>query len=133
MENEVTQAIKYRRSVRLFSESIELDSTKVKECIQNAVLAPNSSNLQLWEFYHVTDKGILKQLSKACLSQNAARTAKEMVVVVCRKDLWKSRRDANIKFLEDSLGNKPKKEYSKREKGSYYYYKIVMPFAYFDF
>ena len=52
MEKTVSEAIKYRRSVRKFDPSKELNSDIVKKCIENGVLAPTSSNLQLWEFYH---------------------------------------------------------------------------------
>ena len=55
MEKTVSQAIEYRRSVRIFKD-INLDNEKVKNCLINASLAPNSSNLQLWEFIHVVDK-----------------------------------------------------------------------------
>ena len=56
MEKTVSEAIKYRRSVRKFDPSKELNSDIVKKCIENGVLAPTSSNLQLWEFYHITNK-----------------------------------------------------------------------------
>ncbi|HJN54122.1 MAG TPA: nitroreductase family protein, partial [Flavobacteriaceae bacterium] len=58
MKRTVTEAIEYRRSVRIFKKD-DLDSNKVKKCIINASLAPNSSNLQTWEFYHVTNKTTL--------------------------------------------------------------------------
>ena len=99
-----------------------IDSEKVKQGIKNAVLAPTSSNLQLWEFYHVTDENVLKQLMAACLDQNAAKTAKQLVVVVARKDLWKQRAKANANFLKSLYGNKPATEYSKREKFALNYY-----------
>jgi nitroreductase len=54
MEKSVSLAIKDRRSVRIFKDE-KIDSEKVKNCIYNASLAPNSSNLQLWEFIHVND------------------------------------------------------------------------------
>ena len=47
----VSEAIEYRRSVRKYLD-VQLDEEKVKNCIKNATLAPNSSNMQLWEFYH---------------------------------------------------------------------------------
>ena len=53
MEKTVSEAIKYRRSVRRFDKDLEIDDNIVKKCIENAVLAPTSSNLQLWEFYHI--------------------------------------------------------------------------------
>ena len=60
------EIINYRRSVRHYKD-LPLNSEKVKHCIELATLAPNSSNMQLWEFYHITDITILKKLSVACL------------------------------------------------------------------
>ena len=42
---------------------------KVKKCIELAQLAPTSSNLQLWEAYHITDPKVLKEIGHACLDQ----------------------------------------------------------------
>lgn len=133
MEKTVTEAILYRRSVRVFKSDTAIDTERVKKCIENAVLAPTSSNLQLWEFYHITDVETLKKLTAACLGQNAAKTAKQLVVVVVRKDLFKKRARANIEFLKQQYGNKPKETYSKREKFALAYYQRLIPFIYTDF
>ena len=61
MEKTVSEAIKYRRSVRRFDKDLEIDDNIVKKCIENAVLAPTSSNLQLWEFYHITNNNLIKK------------------------------------------------------------------------
>ena len=132
MEKTVSQAIAYRRSVRVFKEE-PIDSEKVKACLQNAALAPTSSNLQLWEFYHLTDKAILNEMVSACFSQNAAKYAQQMVVVVVRKDLWKERVKANLSFLKENFGDKPAKEYNKRETLILNYYKKLIPSVYSDF
>ena len=126
-------AINYRRSVRVYDEKKEIDSEIVKKCIQQATLAPNSSNMQLWEFHHITSRDILADLAVACLSQSAATTAKEMVVIVVRKDLWKQRVQAHISYLTKLFGIKPKNEYTGREKFALNYYKNIMPFVYSDF
>ena len=133
MEKTVTEAIGHRRSVRVFKEEGELDSKKVEQCVKNAVLAPTSSNLQLWEFYHITDKTTMNKMTKACLGQNAAKTAKQLMVVVVRKDLWNKRAQANIDFLKKSYGPKPASEYTKREKFALSYYQKLIPTVYFDF
>lgn len=132
MEKTVSEAINYRRSVRVFKEE-ELDTEKVKQCIFNATLAATSSNLQLWEFYHITNKELLAKMTVACLGQNAAKYANQMVVIVARKDLWKKRAKANILFLKSSLDNKPKSAYTKREKFSLTYYSKLIPTVYTDF
>ena len=93
-EKTVREAIAYRRSVRAYTDEA-LDDDIVKDCIQQATLAPTSSNLQLWEFYHVTNKEKCKEIAKACFNQGAAKTADQLVVVVVRRDLWRSRAKAN--------------------------------------
>ncbi|MFD2586687.1 nitroreductase family protein [Croceitalea marina] len=133
MEKTVSEAINYRRSIRIFKEDIELDTEKVRTCIHNATLAPTSSNLQLWEFYHIVDNIILKKMVPACLGQNAAKYSKQMVVVVTRKDLWRKRAKANATFIKSSLNNKPKIEYTKREKFALAYYTKLIPAVYTDF
>lgn len=133
MEKTVTAAILHRRSVRVFKQDTELDSGIVKECIKNATLAATSSNLQLWEFYHITAKETLEQMTAACLGQNAAKYAQQMVVVVARKDLWRQRAKANINFLKENLGAKKPSEYSKREKFALAYYTKLIPTIYSDF
>ena len=133
MEKTVTEAIEHRRSVRIYKEDMELDDEKVRQCLKNASLAPTSSNLQLWEFYHITDRNKLKAVSKACFDQPAAKTAKQMVVVVTRKDLWRKRSKANLEYLKKGFGNKPKDDYSTREKFVLNYYGKLIPTLYSEF
>ena len=130
----VSEAIEYRRSVRKYLDN-ELDEEKVKNCIRNATLAPNSSNMQLWEFYHVTDNETLKKLSKACFNQNAAKTAINMVVFVARRDKWRERAKYNLDFLEDMFDKQEKEgvNVERRRKVSRRYYKKLMPTIYTDF
>ena len=133
-EKTVSEAIHYRRSVRVFDAEKPLDITLVKKCIEQATLAPNSSNMQLWEFYHITSKDIIAQIAPLCFNQNAAKTAQQLVVFVTRKDLWKKRAKANLSFMDAVFGkNNPKSEQSKREKVARNYYGKIIPFAYADF
>ena len=130
----VSEAIEYRRSVRKYLDT-QLDEEKVKNCIKNATLAPNSSNMQLWEFYHVTENETLKKLSKACFDQNAAKTAINMVVFVARRDKWRERAKYNLDFLEDMFDKQEKEgmDVERRRKVSRRYYKKLMPTIYTDF
>ncbi|RDI56164.1 nitroreductase family protein [Flavobacterium glaciei] len=131
-EKSVSEAIKYRRSVRVFKNEA-IDTEKVKECIHLATLAPTSSNMQLWEFYHVVSPEIIQEIAKASFDQNAAKTAQQLVVIVARKDLWRKRVQSNIDYLKTQYGNKPATEYSKREKFALNYYQKIIPTLYFDF
>tara|TARA_R110002124_G_scaffold116832_3_gene273522 strand:- start:3154 stop:3891 length:738 start_codon:yes stop_codon:yes gene_type:complete len=133
-EKTVSEAINYRRSVRIFDAEKQLDTSLVKKCIVQASLAPNSSNMQLWEFYHITSKDVIDKIAPFCFNQNAAKTAQQLVVFVVRKDLWKQRAKANLSFMDSVFGNNnPKSEQSSREKVARNYYGKIIPFAYADF
>lgn len=132
MEKSVSDAIAYRRSVRIYKDQ-PLETDKVKKCLENAALAPTSSNLQLWEFYHVVNPETCKKIAKASFNQPAARTAQQLVVVVVRKDLWRNRAKANLSFLKDTFGRKAASEYSKKEKFALSYYQKLIPSLYTEF
>ncbi|WP_299124308.1 nitroreductase family protein [uncultured Tenacibaculum sp.] len=133
-EKTVSEAISYRRSVRVYDSEKTIDSAIVKKCLQQASLAPTSSNMQLWEFYHITSKETIAKIAPLCFNQNAARTAQQLVVFVVRKDLWRKRAKANLSFMDKTFGkNNPKSEQSSREKVARNYYGKIIPFAYADF
>ena len=133
MEKTVTEAINYRRSTRVYKDE-PIDVQKVKACLVNASLAPTSSNLQLWEFYHITNKEVLKKMAYACLNQNAAKTAQQLVVIVTRKDLWKQRANANIEFLKTVYNKDDLNERDlNRKKMAMNYYTKLIPTVYADF
>lgn len=133
MEKTVSEAIAYRRSTRVYKDEV-IDSEKVKQCLVNASLAPTSSNLQLWEFYHITNKNTLEKLAEACFNQSAAKTAQQLVVVVARKDLWRKRAKANIEFLNKVYNKEGLSDRDlKRKKMATNYYKKLIPTIYTDF
>ena len=133
-EKTVSEAINYRRSVRIFDAEKPIKTSLVKKCIEQASLAPNSSNMQLWEFYHITSKDMIDKLAPLCFNQNAATTAQQLVVFVVRKDLWKRRAKSNLYYLDTVFGkNNPKPEQSSREKVGRNYYGKLIPFVYGDF
>ncbi|WP_243472657.1 nitroreductase family protein [Winogradskyella sp. MH6] len=133
MEKTVSEAIAYRRSTRVYKD-IPIDTEKVKQCLVNASLAPTSSNLQLWEFYHITNKNTLKEIAEACFNQSAAKTAQQLVIIVTRKDLWKQRAKANIAFLNKVYDKDDLSERElKRKKMATNYYKKLIPTIYTDF
>lgn len=128
-----SEIINYRRSIRHYNTSI-IDPSKVKDCLELATLAPNSSNMQLWEFYHITDMEVLQKLSVACLNQKSATTAQQMVVFVTRQDLFRSRakRIMDMEML-NVLKNSPKEKQASRLKNWKLYYGKIMPFLYVRF
>jgi nitroreductase len=118
-----------RRSMRIFDEQQRMDGTAVHRSLQRALLAPNSSNMQLWEFYRVTDPVQLKQIARYCMNQSAARTAHELVLVVVRRDKWRERAKFNFEFHKKRFGNR---ELSSKERRKLNYYSRLMPLYYFQ-
>ncbi len=90
------ELVNKRRSVRKFKDE-KVPEKVIYKCLDAAILAPNSSNLQPWEFYWVRDKKNKIEVVKACFSQNAAKTAQEIIIAVSRIDTWKRNRDLIIK------------------------------------
>ena len=131
MKKEFDKIVRTRRSVRKFKK-INIDESDVKDSILHASLAPNSSNLQLWEFYHVTSSDLMKKISNACFDQPAARTANQFVVVVVRKDLWRSRRKFNLNYIE-KRSNSDENKGLKNRSIAIKYYKYLIPTVYKEF
>ena len=127
------EIINYRRSVRYYKET-PIDPEKVRHCLELASLSPNSSNMQLWEFYHITDPVILKKLSVACLNQQSATTAQQMIVFVTRQDLYRKRAKRMVELESlNVLNNSPVEKQEKRVKTWKMYYGFVIPFLYSRF
>ncbi len=118
---EFFEAVESRRSVRKFTAK-EVPPEVIEKALQAALLAPNSSNLQLWEFYWVRSIDKKSELVKACFAQGAAVTAKELIVAVSRIDTWKRNRDElmTAMALQGKIPSKVKD----------YYLKLI-PFVYF--
>lgn len=128
------EVLNYRRSVRVYDKTKPIDTAKVKHCLELATLAPNSSNMQLWEFYHITQPELLAKVSRACLDQKATSTAPQVVVFVARRDAYRKHARFVLDFERDNIHrNSPEERQTKRIKDRELYYGVVMPFIYARF
>ena len=91
------EVVKARRSIRRFTDE-KVPEDVIRKAIDAALIAPNSSNMQMWEFYWVRNPANREAVVKACFSQPAAATAAEIVFVVSRVDTW--RRNVNLMLTE---------------------------------
>lgn len=115
------ELVESRRSVRVFTDE-KIPADVVERCLDLALLAPNSSNLQPWDFYWVVDPAKKARLAEICFGQNAASTAAELIAVVARPDLWKRGQKMNIEFLKNQ---EPKPHPRLMD-----YYTKLVPFTY---
>lgn len=86
-----------RRSVKRFTEK-PIPEDVLQDCLDMAMLAPNSSNLQPWEFYLIRSADKREAAIKACLNQNAARTSQVLIAIIARSDTW---REHSAKTLQE--------------------------------
>jgi nitroreductase len=113
-----------RRSVRIYEQTPVPDEV-VQKCLDAALLAPTSSNLQCWEFYWIKSEEAKKKVSEICLSQPAASTAPVLIACVARTKTWKKNRNLmldHFKKMKDEGKTLPKSVTS--------YYEKLVPFVY---
>ena len=122
------EIVNNRRSIRIYDDKIPFDESSVNRSLERAILSPNSSNLQLWEFYRVKTKAKKDELAKYCLGQNAAKTANELIVFVARKDKWKQ----HAEFVLNEAKKTFPAKLGKREKLVIDYYSKIIPTLYFS-
>ncbi len=86
----------------------------IRAAIEAAVLAPNSSNTQTWDFFWVRTTDKRKRLVEACLSQSAARTAAELIVVSANPKNWQRSRPLLIEWVKRVGAPKPVIQYYEK-------------------
>ena len=83
------EVVSTRRSVRRFTKT-PISNEVLNACLDMAMLAPSSSNLQPWQFFVIESEEKRQKTVTYCMSQNAAKTANKLIVVVARTDTWLS-------------------------------------------
>ncbi len=116
------QLIQARRSCRVYTDE-KIPEEIVRKCISMALLAPNSSNLQSWQFYWVKSSDKKQQVVEACLSQPAAATAQELIIAVAHPNMWRTSR----KLMLESFSSQSE---IKVPKSAVSYYDKLVPLAY---
>lgn len=115
-----SQVVRSRRSVRVFTDE-KIPDAVVEKCLDLTLLAPNSSNLQPWDFYWVKSPEKMERLKEYCLGQPAAKTAPTLIVCVARPDNWKRGQKMNLDFF---------KTQSETPASVKTYYQKIVPFYY---
>jgi len=105
---EFFDAVESRRSVRKYlAETVPREV--IRKALSAAILAPNSSNLQPWEIYHVSSPEKKAALVRAAFDQSGAATAAELFVFVARTDTWRRNRRLILEALS-KRGEIPKQQ-----------------------
>jgi nitroreductase len=113
-------AVESRRTIRDFLPD-PVPREVLDRCLDAALLAPSSSNLQPWEFVIIRDPAVRAAANAACLDQLPAQTAPLLVALVSHRDTWRRNRDEILRIFR-SRGPLRKSQES--------YYRRIIPLIY---
>lgn len=120
------QIVRARRSMRKYDETEKYNPEIAKKSLELACLSPNSSNMQLWEFYRIISPEAKEKIAHYCLDQSTAKTAGELVVFVARPDNVKRSLKHNLDLVNDKESFEKESHRARRRT----YYEKVMPLFY---
>lgn len=90
-------AVESRRAVRAFrSDAIPEDV--LDRCLDAALKAPSSSNLQPWEFILIRSEAVRAKANRICFDQSPVRSAPLLLAVVAHRDTWRRHRDEVLRI-----------------------------------
>lgn len=88
-----------RRSIRAFlPEAVPQDV--LDRCLDSALRAPSSSNLQHWEFILIREPETRLRANRVCLDQKLLQTAPLLIAVVAHTRTWKRNCSYILQTLE---------------------------------
>lgn len=76
-----------RRSIRKYTDQ-PIEPEKLEAILRAAMAAPSAGNQQPWEFYIVTNKEMIEELSKVSKYSGCAKGAPMVIVSAYRQELW---------------------------------------------
>ena len=86
LSTQFEEIIQKRRSNRRYDPAVKVDDAIIERSLQRSILSPNSSNMQLWEFYWIKSETEKKAFLPLCLGQSAAKDTGHIVVFFKRQD-----------------------------------------------
>ena len=114
------EAVETRRTVRDFLPD-PVPQEVLDRCLDAALKAPSSSNLQPWEFVILKSEAAKKQGEAVCLDQTAAKRAPLLIAIVAHTETWRRNRDLIMATFT-------KRGTLRKRQGTYY--KKLIPLVY---
>ncbi len=114
------EAVESRRTVRDFLPD-PVPQEVLDRCLDAALKAPSSSNLQPWEFVILKSEAAKRAGEQVCLDQTAAKRAPMLIAIVAHTDTWRRNRDLIMATFT-------KRGTLRKRQGTYY--KKLIPLVY---
>ena len=109
-----------RRTIRAFRPD-PVPRDVLDRCLESALRAPSSSNLQPWEFVVIRDPEVRKRANAICFDQRGPQTAPLLIALVTHRDTHRR----HARFILDTL-----KERGVLRKSQEKYWGRLMPLLY---
>jgi nitroreductase len=123
------KVVRTRRSVRAYLPDPIPDAV-LDRCLDLALLAPNSQNLEPWQFIEVRDPAKRETLGRYCLNQPQAVQAPHLIVAVARPDFWRMGRRLAMEALDRDATRDPL--IAKYHDALIFKYRVLVPLMFAD-
>ncbi|MGG0643815.1 nitroreductase family protein [Sporosarcina gallistercoris] len=84
----LSEVIHARKSVRKFESDYHIAPEVIEEMLQEAILAPSSSNLQPWRFIVIQDPEAKKKIKEFSFNQEQMETSSAIIAVIGDTEMY---------------------------------------------
>lgn len=89
-EQNLSTVIRERHSVRKYDPNYKITKEEIEEMLNEAILAPSSSNLQPWRFIVIQDQETKKELRAIANNQEQVETSSAVIAVLGDTEMYKN-------------------------------------------
>lgn len=82
--------IRERHSVRKYDPTFKISRDEIEDILNDAILAPSSSNLQPWRFIVIDDQETKKELRLIANNQEQVETSSAVIAVLGDKEMYRN-------------------------------------------
>ncbi|ARD47267.1 nitroreductase family protein [Sporosarcina sp. P33] len=83
-----SELIRARKSVRKFDPNYKIGQEEITSMLEEATLAPSSSNLQPWRFLVISDQDLKKKINRFSFNQEQIETASAIIAVIGDTEMY---------------------------------------------
>ncbi|MED4205434.1 nitroreductase family protein [Neobacillus mesonae] len=85
-----SEIIRERHSVRKYDLTFKISRDEIEDILNDAILAPSSSNLQPWRFIVIDDQETKKELRLIANNQEQVETSSAVIAVLGDKEMYRN-------------------------------------------
>ena len=86
----LSYVIHERHSVRKYDPNVKISKEEIEDMLQEATLAPSSSNLQPWKFIVIQNQDIKKELREIAYNQEQVETSSAIIAILGDREMYRN-------------------------------------------